>query len=238
MDLTSHISHLTSKNYAIIVAGGSGTRMGSAIPKQFLLLNGKPVLMHTIEAFHNCVAQPHILLVLHADFHTYWHQLCADHNFTIPHQLIKGGETRFHSVKNGLDTITYDTDAVVAVQDAVRPLTDKEIIDASFTYAFEHGNAIAAVKSRDSIRQLQNGHSVSLLRDDIYLIQTPQTFGLEQLKKAYEHGYDAIFTDDASVVERSGIAINLIEGNYKNIKITFPEDIAIAEAILNKKPSA
>lgn len=238
MDLTSHISHPTSKNYAIIVAGGSGTRMGSAIPKQFLLLNGKPVLMHTIEVFHKAQAQPHIILVLHADFHAYWQQLCSDHNFTISHQLIKGGETRFHSVKNGLDSIPDDTDAIVAVQDAVRPLTDKEIIDTSFTYALEHGNAIVAVKSRDSIRQLQNGRSISLLRDEIYLIQTPQTFKLEQLKKAYEHDYDNMFTDDASVVERSGIAINLIEGNYKNIKITFPEDIAIAEAILNKKPSA
>ena len=223
---------------ALIVAGGSGSRMNSAIPKQFLLLNGKPVLMHTIEVFHKAQAQPHIILVLHADFHAYWQQLCSDHNFTISHQLIKGGETRFHSVKNGLDSIPDDTDAIVAVQDAVRPLTDKEIIDTSFTYALEHGNAIVAVKSRDSIRQIQNGHSVSLLRDDIYLIQTPQTFRLDQLKKAYEHGYDAMFTDDASVVERSGIAINLIEGNYKNIKITFPEDIAIAEAILNKKPSA
>ncbi len=235
---TTHHSPLTTHNHAIIVAGGSGTRMGSAIPKQFLLLNGKPVLMHTIEAFHNCKAQPHIILVLHANFHAYWQQLCIDHNFTVPHQLIKGGETRFHSVKNGLDCISDYADAVVAVQDAVRPLTDKQIIDTSFTYALEHGNAIVAVKSRDSIRQVQNGRSVSLLRDNIYLIQTPQTFRLSQLKKAYEHGYNISFTDDASVVEQSGIAINLIEGNYKNIKITFPEDIAIAEAILNKKPSA
>jgi 2-C-methyl-D-erythritol 4-phosphate cytidylyltransferase len=235
---TTHHSPLTIHNYAIIVAGGSGTRMGSTIPKQFLLLNGKPILMHTIEAFHTTQAQPQILLVLHADFHVYWQQLCADHNFTIPHQLIKGGETRFQSVKNGLDIIPNDADAIVAVQDAVRPLTDKEIIDQSFTYATDHGNAIVAVKSRDSIRQIQNGHSFSLLRDEIYLIQTPQTFKLDQLKKAYEHSYDTIFTDDASVVERSGITINLIEGNYKNIKITFPEDIAIAEAILNKKPSA
>jgi 2-C-methyl-D-erythritol 4-phosphate cytidylyltransferase len=120
----------------------------------------------------------------------------------------------------------------------VRPLTDQHIIDQSYAYAREYGNAIVAVKSRDSIRQVQNGHSVSLLRDDIYLIQTPQTFQSAQLKKAYEHGHDAKFTDDASVVEQSGVAINLIEGSYRNIKITFPEDIAIAEAILNKKPSA
>ena len=240
--MSSHptIAHspLATNNYAIIVAGGSGTRMGAPIPKQFILLNGKPVLMHTIEAFNNCDAQPKIILVLHADFHAYWQQLCTDHNFTIPHQLIKGGETRFHSVKNGLDTIPGNTDAVVAVQDAVRPLTDNAIIDHSYTYASQYGNAIVAVKSRDSIRQVQGNHSVSLLRDDIYLIQTPQTFQGVQLKKAYEHGYDPKFTDDASVVEHSGAAINLIEGSYRNIKITFPEDIAIAEAILNKKPSA
>jgi 2-C-methyl-D-erythritol 4-phosphate cytidylyltransferase len=235
---THHSSLTTHHHYAIIVAGGSGTRMGAAIPKQFMLLNGKPVLMHTIKAFNNCQAQPDIILVLHADFHAYWQQLCTAHNFTIPHQLIKGGETRFHSVKNGLDTIPNDADAVIAIQDAVRPLTDKEIIDNSYIYASQHGNAIVAVKSRDSIRQMQNSHSVSLLRDDIYLIQTPQTFQSAQLKKAYEHGYDAKFTDDASVVEQSGAAINLIEGSYRNIKITFPEDIAIAEAILNKKPSA
>jgi 2-C-methyl-D-erythritol 4-phosphate cytidylyltransferase len=234
----AHHSSLTTHHYAIIVAGGSGTRMGAAIPKQFMLLNGKPVLMHTIEAFNNCQSQPQIILVLHTDFHAYWQQLCADHNFTVPHQLIKGGETRFHSVKNGLDIIPGDVDAVIAIQDAVRPLTDKEIIDHSYTYASQHGNAIVAVKSRDSIRQVQNGHSVSLLRDDIYLIQTPQTFRAAQLKKAYEHGYDAKFTDDASVVEQSGEAINLIEGSYRNIKITFPEDITIAGAILNKKPSA
>jgi 2-C-methyl-D-erythritol 4-phosphate cytidylyltransferase len=227
----------TNHNYAIIVAGGSGTRMQTTIPKQFLLLNGKPVLMHTIEVFYNSASQPQLILVLHADYHTYWQQLCTEHNFNIPHQLIKGGESRFHSVKNGLDTIT-DTDAIIAVHDAVRPLTPAFIIDHSYTYAAEHGNAITAVKSRDSVRQLKGDHSVSLLRDDIYLIQTPQTFNAGQIKKAYEQAYDVKFTDDASVVESSGIPINLAEGSYTNIKITFPEDIAIAEAILNKKPSA
>lgn len=234
--LTSQIPHLKS-NYAIIVAGGSGSRMQTAIPKQFLLLNGKPVLMHTMEMFNNSASKPHLILVLHTDYHGYWQQLCIDHNFNIPHQLIKGGEARFHSVKNGLDTIT-DADAIIAVHDAVRPLTPVSIIDHSYKYAAEHGNAITAVKSRDSVRQLIAGHSVSLLRDDIYLIQTPQTFSAHQIRKAYEQAYDIRFTDDASVVESLGIHINLTEGSYENIKITFPEDIAIAEAILNKKPSA
>jgi 2-C-methyl-D-erythritol 4-phosphate cytidylyltransferase len=229
--------HHTTHNYAIIVAGGSGTRMQTAIPKQFLLLNGKPVLMHTMEMFYNCASQPQLILVLHADYHAYWQQLCSDHNFSIPHQLIKGGESRFHSVKNGLDTIT-DINAIIAVHDAVRPLTPAAIIDHSYNYAAKNGNAITAVKSRDSIRQLKGDHSVSLLRDDIYLIQTPQTFRAGQIKKAYEQAYDTKFTDDASVVESTGVHINLAEGSYENIKITFPEDIAIAEAILNKKPSA
>lgn len=230
---THHLS-LTAHNYAIIVAGGSGTRMGAAVPKQFLLLHGKPVLMHTIEAFHYCQAQPNIVLVLPADFHAYWKQLCTEHNFTVPHQLVKGGETRFHSVKNGLEIIPDNMNAIIAVQDAVRPLTDKEIIDESYTYASKHGNAIVAVKSRDSIRQVNNGQSISLLRDDIYLIQTPQTFQSAQLKKAYEQAYDNKFTDDASVVEQTGIAINLINGSYRNIKITFPEDIAIAELLMKE----
>src|ERR1700693_910775 len=134
------------KNYAIIVAGGSGSRMPFAVPKQFLLLKGRPVLMHTIEAFHNSETKPAIILVLPSNFSTYWEQLCREHSFFVPHQLVNGGETRFHSVKNGLDTIADDTEAIIAVHDAVRPLTAKEIIDKSYQYAAEYGNAITAVK--------------------------------------------------------------------------------------------
>ncbi len=229
----SHISHLTSnKNYAIIVAGGSGSRMRSEVPKQFLLLKGKPLLMHTIDAFHNSGVRPQIILVLHTDFHAYWKQLCKEYNFTVPHQLVKGGETRFHSVKNGLDTISDDIDTVIAIQDAVRPLTSEQIISGSYKFAAEHGNAITAVKSRDSVRQFKNDISKSLLRDEIYLVQTPQTFQSSQIKKAYLQPYDAKFTDDASVVEETGAAIHLTEGSYRNIKITFPEDLAIAEVLL------
>ena len=235
-DLKSQISNPTS-NFAIIVAGGSGTRMQAALPKQFLLLNGLPILMHTMQAFHNAKAKPQLILVLHTDYHDLWLDLCVKYNFTLPHQLIKGGETRFHSVKRGLNTIE-DTNAVIAIHDAVRPLTAASLVDNSYTYATEHGNAITAVKSRDSIRQVQGDHSVSLLRDDIYLVQTPQTFKWSVLQKAYDQPYNVKFTDDASVVEASGIKINLIEGSYKNIKITFPEDIAIAEAILKQKPFA
>ena len=224
-------SHLIAK-YVIIVAGGSGSRMQSLVPKQFMLLNGKPVLMHTIEAFYNSDTQPQVILVLPTGSHTFWEQLCAEHNFTIPHQLVTGGETRFHSVKNGLDVISDDAESVIAVHDAVRPLSSKQIIDKSYRYASKHGNAVAAVKSRDSIRRLKDRISESLLRDEIYLVQTPQTFQSTQLKKAYLQPYNSRFTDDASVVEETGIKINLIEGDYRNIKITFPEDIAFAELIL------
>ncbi|MCO5948762.1 2-C-methyl-D-erythritol 4-phosphate cytidylyltransferase [Mucilaginibacter flavidus] len=227
---------LNPKFFAIIVAGGTGTRMQAAVPKQFLLLAGKPVLMHTIEAFHSSAANPAIILVLSADYHTYWKELCAEYHFKLPHQLITGGETRFHSVKNGLDLIP-DTDVVIAVHDAVRPLISRTIIENTYQYAAEHGNAVTVVKSRDSVRLMEAGVSRSLVRDDVYLVQTPQTFKSAQIKKAYEQVYDPKFTDDASVVEETGVKINLFEGSHQNIKITFPEDIAIAEAILRKVDS-
>ncbi len=218
-------------NYAIIVAGGSGSRMGSSVPKQFLLLNGLPVLMHTINAFYNCLSQIYIVVVLPADSHQYWDELCTTHNFTVPHELVSGGETRFHSVKNGLGSIN-DDDAIIAVHDAVRPLITCEIIDESYDCAAKYGNAIVAIKSRDSVRQIKDNRSISLVRDEIYLIQTPQTFQAAQLKQAYQLPYNDNFTDDASVVEQTGVNINLIGGSYQNIKITFPEDIAIAEFLL------
>jgi 2-C-methyl-D-erythritol 4-phosphate cytidylyltransferase len=233
-DLKSQISDLKSHNYAIIVAGGSGSRMRSDVPKQFLLLNGLPVLMHTINAFHNCQAQPQIIVVLPADSHDYWNTLCITHHFDVPHQLISGGETRFHSVKMGLGLID-DEDAIVAVHDAVRPLVFKDIIDDSYECAVKYGNAIVAIKSRDSVRQIKDNRSMSLVRDEIYLIQTPQTFQSAQLKHGYLQPYQPSFTDDASVVEQTGVNINLIGGSYQNIKITFPEDIAIAEFLLNRE---
>jgi 2-C-methyl-D-erythritol 4-phosphate cytidylyltransferase len=228
------ISNLISK-YVIIVAGGSGSRMQSAVPKQFLLVNGLPVLMHTMFAFYNSQAKPNIILVLHADFHAYWNELCTAHNFTLPHLLVAGGETRFHSVKNGLDKIECTDDALIAVHDAVRPLTSATIIETSYKHTLEYGNAVTSVKSRDSIRQMINGKSVSLLRDEIYLVQTPQTFKAGLLKKAYKQPFNSKFTDDASVVEELGVEIQLTEGDHENIKITFPEDIAFDDLILIKK---
>lgn len=230
---TQYALHNTNKFYAIIVAGGSGSRMQSVIPKQFLLLNGKPVIMHTINAFYESVNQLAIIVVLHADYHQYWQQLCEEHNFKTPHYLISGGETRFHSVKNGLALI--EDDAVVAIHDAVRPLVSVDIINEAYNYAIKHGNAIVAVKSRDSIRQVKNQISHALIRDEIYLVQTPQTFQSALLKAAYQQEFNTNFTDDASVVEQLGININIIPGSYTNIKITYPEDIDIAEMLLKQK---
>jgi 2-C-methyl-D-erythritol 4-phosphate cytidylyltransferase len=221
-----------TNNYAIIVAGGSGSRMLSAVPKQFMPLEGIPILMHTILAFYNSNSKPNLIVVLPAVYHHHWTHLCEMHDFNIPYHLVKGGDTRFHSVKNGLDLIPANEDVVIAVHDAVRPLTSREIIDESYQYALANGNAVVAVKSRDSVRQLKDGVSTALTRDEIYLVQTPQTFQSAQLIKAYHQPYGTKFTDDASVVEATGIQINLIEGNYKNIKITFPEDVAIAELLM------
>jgi 2-C-methyl-D-erythritol 4-phosphate cytidylyltransferase len=230
-DLKSQISNL--KSFVIIVAGGSGSRMMSALPKQFLVLNGKPVLMHTIEAFYRSVTKPQIILILPENFLQYWQRVCEEYNFQILHRVLNGGETRFQSVKNGLDSIG-DDDSLIAVHDAVRPLISTQIIDMSYAYAATHGNAVVAVQSRDSVRQLQSDLSTPLLRDEIYLVQTPQIFQSNQIKKAYIRPYDPLFTDDASVVEKAGFKIHLVEGSHQNIKITFPEDIIIASALLDR----
>ena len=206
--------------------------MQSDLPKQFMLLNGKPILMHTIESFYYSDFKPEIILVLNVDFITYWEQLCEKYNFLIPHTLIKGGLQRFHSVKNGIKAIKEDS--VIAIHDAVRPLASNELICRSFKEAEESGNAIVAIKSKDSVRQQKGNTSLSLNRDEIYLIQTPQTFQFELLNTAYKQEYSNEFTDDASVVERTGITLNLIEGESKNLKITFPEDLSLAEFYLSQ----
>jgi len=219
------------KYFAIIVGGGSGSRMLSEIPKQFMLLRGRPVLMHTIEAFYKSDYNPEIIVVLNVDFHQYWENLCVLHNFSIPHLLVKGGTHRFDSVKNGIKAIK--SKAIIAIHDAVRPLLSSRLIDRSFQEAEVSGNAVAAIKSRDSVRQQTGKHSIPLNREEIYLIQTPQTFSSEILKKAYKQEFRNEFTDAASVAERAGIKINLIEGEHRNFKITFPEDIRLAEIYLN-----
>jgi len=227
----THNSQLTTlKRYAIIVAGGSGSRMQSAVPKQFLLLNGLPVLMHTIQAFYKSEPKPHIILALPQNYHEYWLQRCTEYQFTVPHELVNGGSTRFQSVKNALNLVPQEV--LVAVHDAVRPLVSAAIIEDAYNQAAEKEAVVVAVKSRDSIRQVTNGYTQSLLREEIYLVQTPQTFSAKLLKEAYERPYQDSFTDDASVAEQAGHAIYIVEGSYQNFKITFPEDIAIAELLM------
>jgi len=220
--------------YAIIVAGGSGTRMGAAIPKQFLLLNNKPVLMHTLERFFNYNNHLKIILVLPDNQKDYWAKLCIDHSFTIPHQIVSGGSTRFESVQNGLQAITETTKAMVAVHDGVRPLVSYETLERCFAHATTFGNAIPFIPLNDSIRKVENGGSQHVNRNDYKAIQTPQVFDLEIIKTAYQQAFIDLFTDDASVVESTGVAINLVDGNIENIKITTPFDIILAEALLNK----
>lgn len=212
--------------YAIIVAGGTGIRMESEIPKQFLLLNGLPILMHTLTAFE----QYTIALVLPDDQRAYWQQLCQQHDFKVEHQVVSGGSTRFLSVKNGLDSIPNH--GLVAIHDGVRPLVDTVTINKSFELASTHGSAIAAVPLKDSIREVINGVNKTQNRADYRLIQTPQTFNISLIKKAYLCEDSSLFTDDASVMENLGEPIHLFEGSYVNIKITTPEDLQIAEALL------
>lgn len=222
------------KFVAVIVAGGSGTRMNTEIPKQFLLLGGKPVIMHTIEAFSASPQKPEILVVLNKQHFDLWADLCQKHEFNIAHQLVTGGSTRFYSVKEALDLIKDDS--VIAIHDAVRPLISIQIIADAYELALEKGNAIVAVPSKDSVR-LQNpdGSSKSLNRSEVFLVQTPQTFQSAILKKAYEQDYSEEFTDDASVAERAGVKINLLPGDQGNFKITFPMDLRIAELLLKEK---
>lgn len=214
------------KAYAIIVAGGKGLRMGGEVPKQFLPINGKPILMHTIEAFRKALDGIEIILVLPADQHEYWQKLCKDYNFCSPKLIAKGGETRFHSVKNGLALLPDDEDAVVGIHDGVRPFVSKETIQRCYAAAAGGRAVVPVVPVVETIRQiLPDGKSITRPRDEYRLVQTPQTFPLVMLKKAYEQSYSETFTDDASVVEAMGEEILMVEGNRENIKITTPSDL-------------
>jgi len=221
------------QEYVIIVAGGSGSRMKSNIPKQFIAVNGLPVLMHTIKAFRNYSDSLRIILVLPEAHFTYWNQLCAEFSFNESYSLVTGGETRFHSVKNGLDSILDNDNAFVAVHDGVRPVIDKEIILESFQKAAQFGTAVVSVALKDSIRIIENSETNTAVdRSAFRLIQTPQTFRIDWMKKAFRNPYQPIFTDCASVLEFEGYPIYLTEGSYENIKITTPEDLRWAEIYL------
>lgn len=224
-----------SNKYALIVAGGSGTRMGTEIAKQYLDIGGKPVLMHTLNQFFGLDPAILLLLVLPETDFSFWDDLCQKHRFTIPHQLVKGGKSRFASVRNGLDRIP-DNSGLVAIHDGVRPFVEGQVIRKSYETAAEQGSAITVVPLKDSIREIQ-GPDKSVFRDrgQFRLVQTPQTFQVAKIKEAFAGGEKEIFTDDATVYEDMGWEVCLIPGNPENIKLTSPEDLDFADYLLTKK---
>ena len=224
---------MNSNQYAVVVAGGKGSRIKSQVPKQFLELNGLPVLMHTLLSFYKYSEKIKVILVLpEGDFGT-WHALCSRHNFTWPVILQKGGDTRFQSVKNGLEKI--EADGLVAIHDGVRPLVSVDTITASFQLAARSESAVAAVPLKESIRMVEGNGTTAVDRTKFRLIQTPQTFKISLIKHAYQIQEDLDLTDDASVAERAGFTISLFEGSYENIKITTAEDLFMAETLLKAR---
>ena len=234
-------------DYVIIVAGGKGLRMGSDIPKQFLPIGGKPVLMRTIERFREYSADLQIILVLPEAQQDYWQELCKEYHFKVEYQLANGGQTRFHSVQNGLALVPDDAQGVVGVHDGVRPFPSVEVIRNCYETARTAKAVIPVIPVVETVRHLDNAQctmhnaqstmhnaqsSHTVPRDEYRLVQTPQTFDIQLLKAANRQPYNDGFTDDASVVESYGYAITLVEGNRENIKITTPYDITVAEALI------
>lgn len=226
----------------IIVAGGKGLRMGTDIPKQFLPVKGKPILMHTIERFHSFDPSIHIVLVLPKHMQDYWKSLCNEYAFHIPYTLADGGATRFHSVANGL-ALTDSRCTLIGVHDGVRPFVSTEVISNCYSTAQQHGTAIPVIDVFETVRHIEryencdekteqtlaNAQSVTVPRSEYKLVQTPQVFDAQLLRQAYNQPFSDMFTDDASVVEAYGHSITLVEGNRENIKITTPYDIKLAE---------
>ena len=222
-------------DYIIIVAGGKGLRMGTDIPKQFLPIGGKPVLMRTLERFREYSADLQIILVLPKAQQGYWRQLCQEYDFKVEYLMTDGGETRFHSVQHGLALIPDDTEGVVGVHDGVRPFPSVEVIRNCYETARTAKPVIPVIPIVETVRHLKDETSVTVPRGDYRLVQTPQTFDIQLLKAANRaaDGSPVSFTDDASVVEAYGQEVSMVEGNRENIKITTPFDICIAEAILS-----
>lgn len=217
------------KKYVIVVAGGKGLRMGSDLPKQFIPIGGKPILMRTLESFYNEDNAINIVLVIPASHRDYWAKLCVDYEFAIPHIITLGGETRFHSVQNGLALVG---EGIVAIQDGARPFASDDLIRNCFEEAKDYKAVIPIIDCTDSLREItDNEHSQIIDRSKIKMVQTPQVFSSDILKKAYEACYCESFTDDASVVEAMGINIHLVKGEVTNIKVTTPLDLKIAEII-------
>ena len=218
--------------YIIIVAGGKGLRMGSDIPKQFLPIGGKPVLMRTLERFREYSSDLQIILVLPEAQQDYWRELCSKYDFQVEYRLANGGQTRFHSVQNGLRLVPDDAEGVVGVHDGVRPFPSIEVIRNCYATAREKKAVIPVIPVVETVRHLEGNKSVTVPRDEYRLVQTPQTFDIQLLKAANRQPYNDGFTDDASVVESYGHEITLVEGNRENIKITTPYDLKVAEVLL------
>ena len=214
----------------IIVAGGSGKRMGGALPKQFSIIGGKPILAHTINAFRKALPASRIVVVLPAEYIEFWKNLSA--RFEVAkYSVVEGGKERFYSVKNGIEALSDAVD-LIAVQDGVRPFATKKLILRTVACAVENGSAIPVVKAIDSYRVVEGDTSHIIDRTPLRIVQTPQIFAAPVLRAAYDTEFRAEFTDDASVVEFSGERVALCEGDYLNIKITTPNDLALAEAII------
>jgi 2-C-methyl-D-erythritol 4-phosphate cytidylyltransferase len=217
------------KKYIIIVAGGKGLRMGGDIPKQFLPVCGKPVLMRTLEAFHAYDASMRLILVLPVSQQAYWKQLCEEYQFELVHEIANGGETRFHSVKNGLALV--EGDGLVGVHDGVRPFVSQEVITRCYEEAASLKAVIPVIGVVETVRHLTEEGSETVPRDQYKLVQTPQVFDVTLLRRAYQQEYTDLFTDDASVVEALGEKVYLVEGNRENIKLTTPFDLKLAELL-------
>ena len=215
----------------VVVAGGVGSRMGKEVPKQFLLLKDKPILMHTLDRFYNYSKELEIILVLAAEEKENWVSLCNRYSFTVPHRVVSGGKTRFHSVQAGLAEVESE---LVAVHDGVRPFVSKSLLERCFQEAAIHQTVIPVVDVVDSIRKVsREALSETVDRKRYKLVQTPQVFRTSVLKRAYKQEFTSFFTDDASVVEAEGLSVHLVEGARENIKITTPFDLKIAEALLS-----
>lgn len=234
--------------YVIVVAGGKGVRMGGDVPKQFMLLKSRPVLMHTLQAFYGYDSTIRIFLVLPHEQKEYWKNLCVEYDFSVPHQIVLGGETRFHSVKNGLEAIKKlsvadsfsETNALIGVHDGVRPLINKELIDSVYARADSGDAAFPAVPVTDSMRKLTDDLTTTVPTDRsrYFFVQTPQVFKAGILFEAYRQTFEPRFTDDVSVVETLGICRPVpVEGSRENIKITTPTDLIIAQALMEKPPT-
>lgn len=220
-------------DYIIIVAGGKGLRMGGDLPKQFLPIGGRPVLMHTIARFHDYDPALQIILVLPRDQQAYWRTLCAQHHFDLPHRIADGGDTRFDSSKNGLALVPDEAEGVVAFHDGVRPFVSAEVIGRCLDAARDDYAAIPVMPVTDTLRYIDRGHAHNVQRDHFRTVQTPQAFDISLAKQAFNQPYRDTFTDDASVIESLGCQVTMVEGNRENIKLTTPFDLKIAEILMH-----